>query len=110
MKRKYLPEFYENGRNYDFNNPTKKIKIFYDVTDVYKNNRRIATPKWLSVDHKTTISQIYQQCKKLTELTGVKHQVDHIVPLKGKTVSGLHVPWNLQILTASDNSKKKNHY
>lgn len=110
MKRKYSAAMYEDGRSYNFNTPTKKIKFFLDVTDVYKTNRQMATPKWLSAVHKLAIKEIYKNCKELTKTTGIKHHVDHIVPLKGKTVSGLHVPWNLQILIATENCKKKNYY
>lgn len=63
------------------------------------------TPTW---SDKEKIKEIYLQCKELEDFTGVKCHVDHIIPLRGKTVSGLHVPENLQILTAQDNLLKGN--
>lgn len=61
------------------------------------------TPPW--ADHEK-IQQFYDLARKLTEETGVIHEVDHIVPLQGKTVSGFHVHDNLQILTRQANRAK----
>lgn len=66
------------------------------------------TPPWLTEDHLFYIESFYEHAAHLTETTGVQHNVDHIIPLQGETVSGLHVPWNLQVLTASENSSKGN--
>lgn len=66
------------------------------------------TPSWLTREQRQEIVAWYEASALLTRITGIKHQVDHIVPLRGATVSGLHVPWNLQVLRAADNLKKSN--
>ena len=67
-----------------------------------------ATPQWLSEEQMDEIKYIYSVAKDATILTGEPYHVDHIVPLKGKNVCGLHVPWNLQILPATENLTKGN--
>jgi len=67
-----------------------------------------ATPAWLTAADYDRIAAIYTEAARLTRETGVVHHVDHVIPLQGKTVSGLHAPDNLQILTATDNHKKNN--
>ena len=67
--------------------------------------KKRATPLW--VNHKE-IDKIYRLCAEVTEVLGEKHQVDHIIPLQGKSVCGLHVPWNLQILPQNVNASKGN--
>lgn len=67
-------------------------------------------PPWLTADHKRQIEAIYREAQHLTKISGVQMHVDHIVPLQGKTVSGLHVPWNLQILSKDENLTKNNKW
>lgn len=68
------------------------------------------TPAWLSAAEKALIRARYSEARWMTTRTGVKHHVDHIVPLLGKTVCGLHVPWNLRVIPARENNKKSNHF
>lgn len=68
-------------------------------------SKRSRTPPWVMPQD---FQPIYRRCKEVIAETGVEHHVDHVVPLQGKSVSGLHVPWNLQILPAVENFKKNN--
>ena len=67
-------------------------------------------PKWLSSDEKWMIGQAYDLAKLRTKMTGIAWHVDHVLPLRGKNVSGFHTPYNLQVIPAIDNLRKGNQY
>ena len=71
---------------------------------------RNATPSWLTQDDLETIELMYSVAGALSAVYGSKFHVDHIIPLQGKSVSGLHVPANLQVIPARDNHKKYNKH
>lgn len=70
--------------------------------------KKLRCPSWLTEDQHDQIKEFYLLAAKLTDETGTRYEVDHIVPLQGKEVSGLHVPWNLQVITKEENMKKRN--
>ena len=80
--------------------------------EVAKSSRRRAaqikaTPSWAN---QSAIKAIYTEAARLTQTTGIPHHVDHIYPLRGLTVCGLHVEHNLQILTKAQNLRKLNKH
>lgn len=76
----------------------------------YRAAKLNATPLWLSIIFLKHIEEFYSLAKELQWLSDPSDplEIDHIVPLQGENVSGLHVPWNLQILPRSLNRKKSN--
>lgn len=88
-------------------NNTNKLTAKQAKRQAEKLNR---TPKWLTKDQLDEIEDFYIIAKMFQIYTGEMYHVDHILPLKGKRVSGLHVPWNLQVLHWKENLKKSNKH
>lgn len=68
---------------------------------------RHATPPWADRD---AMRMLYRQAKRISQDTGVPHQVDHEIPIMGDMVCGLHTPGNLRIITRAENCSKSNRW
>lgn len=99
-----LEERHRHKYAYKLKNP----ELYKALTSVRKRRHRNATPSWLSAGQKLAIRQLYLQAMQLTKMTGERYVVDHIVPLISDEVCGLHVPWNLRVITQEENLKKSN--
>lgn len=73
---------------------------------INKAERKQRVPVWLSEDDRWMIAQVYELAELRTKMFGFPWHVDHVVPLNGKRVSGLHVPQNLQVIPGVDNLRK----
>jgi len=74
----------------------------------YRSQKLQAEPPWLSSKDRERAENIYRTATKVSEITGKPHDVDHVIPLQGKNICGLHVWWNLAIIPASMNRSKSN--
>jgi 5-methylcytosine-specific restriction endonuclease McrA len=95
-------------RQYKNQHKANNPEYYKALTSVRKRRHRNATPKWVTPEQKLAIRQLYLEAMKLTKLTGERYVVDHIVPLINPDVCGLHLPWNLQVMTQEENLKKSN--
>jgi len=78
------------------------------VASVARRAKRV--PQWLTPDDRWLMREAYKLAKLRTQLFGFIWEVDHIIPLRGEFVSGLHVPTNLQVIPKTENRSKRNHY
>lgn len=83
---------------------SKRVGEKYNRGEVIK----MATPKWLSDIQKEAIRHFYYKAKLMTKCGYKRCVVDHIIPLRGKDVWGLHVPWNMETISHEENAWKSN--
>lgn len=95
-----------NAINREWNKNNKPVKAALECKRRASQLQR--TPAWDPDAH--LIVAKYQLAAMLTKASGIEHHVDHIIPLQGKKVSGLHVFSNLRVIPGSDNVKKSNSF
>ena len=120
-KRQHYEEnkevYLDNDRVWSTHNRDKRRKISKTYRDTrnptinagnarYRAKKLKATPPWLTEQHHDLIREVYSHARDCEMVSGEKYHVDHIIPLQGKYICGLHVPWNLQVLPADINLRK----
>ena len=107
-------KYYEENRDkalarqkkYNADNPEKKA-----ATNAKRRAAKLERiPSWSNKADLKAIRKIYARCRRINKLTGVEHQVDHVIPLQGENVSGLHHSTNLAIIPAALNASKYNKW
>ena len=103
------PEYLEHRAKYKRLYYADNKDMFYDNYAKYRASKRTTCPDWLTKAQRKETRDIYKASIDLNAEAGfVKFHVDHIVPLNGSNFCGLHVPWNLSIVTAGNNLAKSN--
>ena len=106
-KKDNLQRYKEYSREYK-KEWSKKNPDYFTKYAIKRNKvLKKATPSWSNIN---SITVKYKERTAMTGLTGVEYHVDHIIPLQGKNVCGLHIPANLRVIPAKQNRVKSNKW
>lgn len=105
--RKQNPEKYQKSTQRYIKSNLPKLAAKANAYRSHKSNR---TPKWLSDSDLWMMQEAYDLAALRTKMFGFSWHVDHIIPLRGKNVSGFHVPTNLRVIPGLENQTKGNKY
>ena len=109
-KQRRLEREAERRRDKYANDEDHRAKVCASVSGSRSRRNKSSKNFTLSDRDKRQINLIYSACAKVSKSTGKLHEVDHIVPLLGENVCGLHVPWNLAIIPKAMNRSKSNAF
>ncbi len=104
QKQKWLNNNPEKRKQSSKNYIQKNWSYYVEYSSLRARNQLQAKPNWLNEWEEFLTKELYHLAKLR------KLEVDHIIPIKHDLVCGLHVPWNLQLLTRSQNAKKSNKF
>lgn len=105
--RRYREQHRDYGREYSKRRQRKVPEAYAADAAKRRAVKLQRTPPWADM---AEIRKVYADAKIMSEITGEKWHVDHVVPLRGKKVSGFHVHYNLQILPGAENDRKANKF
>lgn len=118
-KKNSLNCYYKNRNNVEFKSKRAEASKQWREANPHKHRAKEAkrrgqklkaTPPWLTNEQLAHMQRTYKLCAIISDATGESYHVDHIVPLQGKNICGLHVPWNLRVITAKHNLAKGNKH
>jgi hypothetical protein len=98
----------EDQRRYKKAHKERNPEYYKSLVNARRRRLKDATPRCQTAEQAKQIREVYAMALRMKEMTGVDYEVDHIIPIIRDNVCGLHVPWNLQILTKSENGSKNN--
>ena len=98
----------EKKQGYRRAHKQRNAETYKELTNARRRRLKDCQPPWITDEQKREIREVYATALNISKLTGEKYEVDHIVPINGELASGLHVPWNLQVLHKTENLQKGN--
>lgn len=108
VKARAIARPVEEKRRYQKKWAQENTVYTYALTKARRRKHRLATPKWITAKQKADMRALYQIAITMSRTTGEPYVVDHIYPLHSDVVCGLHVPWNLRVITRTENARKSN--
>lgn len=105
-ERKWNSQNKERRAEYSKKYNTANPHVMQAIVAKRKAAKLQATPDWLTEEQLSQIKALYAKSASMS----TPHHVDHIVPLQGENVCGLHVPWNLRVIPADENIRKSNKF